>query len=332
MDVGERSVSAVITNYNYGQFLGECVESALAQTRSLHEIIVIDDGSTDDSLRVLASFGARIRVIRTTHSGQARSLARGIEQCEGDVVCLLDADDAWHPGKVDCVLDVFQAHPRVQWVRHALEVVDGKGRSLGPTVPDIPRDAPVPPRAQPIIERTLTAATSGFSLRRDIARRALPLVAQPIGFAGDVSLSWDADAYLLARLTGLGAWGYSLAAALGWYRRHDAQQFVGSDDLLRLVERQIAVGRVLVEVLGTAPGSAVAEHKHRLIAATLRGQPVLHKERIGHGRRGLGAALRAFQIEPGLGLRQLGALGLAFLAPGLWLQRLKDRQALGDTS
>ena len=329
--MSEPSVGAVIANYDYGRFLGECVESVLVQTRPVDEIVVIDDGSTDDSLEVLASFGERVQVLRTPNRGQAASLALGIEASSSDVICLLDADDSWHPDKVGRVLAVFGEHPRVQWVRHALEVVDGDGRPLGPTVPDIARDAVVPPRPQPILERTLTAATSGLGMRREAAVRALPLAAFEVDNPGALSFSWDADAYLLARLTVQGAWGYSLGTILGRYRRHGAQQFAGSDDLLRLIDRQIAVGTALAEVLGAAAGNAVANHKHRLIAATLCGRPLLHGERIAHGRRGLGAALRAARLDPALGARQLGALGLAFVAPGAWLRWLRARQALGGS-
>ena len=329
--MGELSASVVITNHNYGRFLGECIESALTQTRPAGEVIVIDDGSTDDSPKVLKSFGDRIRVDRTENRGQAASLARGIEQSSGDVVCLLDADDVWYPEKVERVLEIMGRHPRVQWVRHALDVVDADRRPVGATLPAMSRDALVPPRPQPIIERTVTAATSGLSVRSDMARRGLPYSARVAHHTTrDASFSWDADAYLLARLTVLGAWGYSLADALGQYRRHGAQQFAGPDDRLRLIERQIAVGTALAELLGARAGSAVAEHKHRLIAATLRGHSLLDGERVAHLGRGLGAALRSFWPHPGLGLRQMGALGLAFLAPTLWLRRLHSRQGFGS--
>ena len=328
--MGEPSASVVVTNHNYGRFLGECLESALTQTRPALEVIVIDDGSTDESSQVLGSFGGRIQVVRTENRGQAASLARGIDQSRGDVVCLLDADDVWYPEKVERVLEVMGRHPRVQWVRHALEVVDADRRPLGATLPAMARDALVPPRPQPILERTVTAATSGLSVRRDMARRGLPVSAPGAHPTRDASFSWDADAYLLARLTTLGAWGYSLAAVLGQYRRHGAQQFAGSDGLLRLIERQIAVGAALAELLDAPAGSAVAEHKHRLIAATLRGAPLLGGERMAHLGRGLGAALRAARIHPALGVRQLGALGLAFLAPDRWLRRLQARQGLGS--
>jgi glycosyltransferase involved in cell wall biosynthesis len=95
--VTDPTVSVVIAAYNAGRYLRETVESALAQTYPRREIILVDDGSTDDTGAILASFGDRIRVIRQRHGGLASARNAGVAAADGDFLALLDADDLWAP-------------------------------------------------------------------------------------------------------------------------------------------------------------------------------------------------------------------------------------------
>jgi len=85
-------ISVVITNYNYGRFLGQAVESVLSQTHDAVECIVVDDGSTDNSREVLARYPA-VRAIFKENGGQAKALQTGVDAAKGEVVISLDADD-----------------------------------------------------------------------------------------------------------------------------------------------------------------------------------------------------------------------------------------------
>jgi glycosyltransferase involved in cell wall biosynthesis len=92
--------SVLINNHNYARYVGEAVESVLAQTCPPVEIIVVDDGSTDDSLQVLEkNFGAnpRVRVIANVNRGQTAAIAAGVDVAQGEILCLLDADDRYKP-------------------------------------------------------------------------------------------------------------------------------------------------------------------------------------------------------------------------------------------
>jgi glycosyltransferase involved in cell wall biosynthesis len=89
-------VSIVINNYNYGRFLRSAIDSALAQTTAA-EVIVVDDGSTDDSREVIRSYGDRITPILKSNGGQASALNAGFIASHGDVVIFLDADDVLLP-------------------------------------------------------------------------------------------------------------------------------------------------------------------------------------------------------------------------------------------
>lgn len=100
-------VSVVIPNHNYAQFVGAAIESALAQTYSPIEVVVVDNGSTDESLAVLRAYGDRIRVVAQENRGQAGSRNRGIEESSGEFVAFLDADDVWLPHKLEKQMRLF---------------------------------------------------------------------------------------------------------------------------------------------------------------------------------------------------------------------------------
>src|SRR6266446_7065204 len=97
-------VSIVIVNHNYARFLKQAIESALAQTYADTEVIVIDDGSTDDSSEVIRSYGNLIIAVLKNNAGQLSCYTRGLAVSTGDLVLYLDADDYLHP---HCVSEVI---------------------------------------------------------------------------------------------------------------------------------------------------------------------------------------------------------------------------------
>ena len=90
-------VSVIVNNYNYGHFLSEAIDSALAQTYTRTEVIVVDDGSTDDSSEIIAGYGDRIIPVLKENGGQASAFNAGFAKSRGDVICFLDADDYLFP-------------------------------------------------------------------------------------------------------------------------------------------------------------------------------------------------------------------------------------------
>src|SRR5438128_12254393 len=87
------AVDIVVNNYNYGRFLREAIESALAQAYEHVSVIVVDDGSTDDSREVIATFGDRIVPVLKENGGQASACNAGFAHSKGDIVVFRDADD-----------------------------------------------------------------------------------------------------------------------------------------------------------------------------------------------------------------------------------------------
>src|SRR6185437_11144924 len=94
-------VSVVIPTYNSGPLVTEAVESVLAQTLPAAEVLVVDDGSTDDTPERLAAYGERIRYLPQANQGVAAARNRGIREATGDLIAFLDADDVWHPRKLE---------------------------------------------------------------------------------------------------------------------------------------------------------------------------------------------------------------------------------------
>ena len=86
-------VSIVINNYNYARYLGDAIDSALAQTWHPLEVIVVDDGSTDDSWSVIQRYGERVRAMRQPNGGQGAAYNAGFAASRGEWVLFLDADD-----------------------------------------------------------------------------------------------------------------------------------------------------------------------------------------------------------------------------------------------
>ena len=98
---GSPLVSVVIPNYNCGDYIADCLESVIAQTYSNFEIIVIDDGSTDNSSQVLSNYVSRVQVIYTQNQGAATARNLGIASAKGEFIAFLDSDDIWAADKLE---------------------------------------------------------------------------------------------------------------------------------------------------------------------------------------------------------------------------------------
>lgn len=111
----QAALSVIIPVYNGERFLGAALESALSQQVS-YELIVVDDGSTDQTPHIARSFGDRVRYCRQDRGGPARARNRGLELAGGELIGFLDSDDLWPPGKLGLQLPIFEAQPRVDIV------------------------------------------------------------------------------------------------------------------------------------------------------------------------------------------------------------------------
>ncbi len=104
-------ITVVIPVHDGSRYLAAAIESVLAQKISVHQLIVVDDGSTDDSLRVAAGYDDRVTCLSLPHRGPAAARNAGVEQATGHWLAFLDADDLWLPNRLACQLPVAAADP-----------------------------------------------------------------------------------------------------------------------------------------------------------------------------------------------------------------------------
>lgn len=280
-DGADVAVDIVVNNYNYGRFLAAAVESALAQTHPRTTVIVVDDGSTDDSRQVLLGFEERVSLVLKENGGQSSALNAGLELCEGNVVLFLDSDDVLHPDAAAAVAAAFAAAPDVAKVQFRMEVIDAEGRASGEIKP--PLHLPLP---QGDLRRAELAypfdmawlPTSANAFRLAALRRILPIPTAEYPVCG-------ADWYLLHLTTLLGE-VRSLDEVHASYRVHGGNNYESAEPELDLdhVRETIGFARAtaasllaLAARLGLPHPSRIlslAELSNRLIS--LRLEPARH--------------------------------------------------------
>jgi len=169
-------VSFCVSNHNYGRFLRPLIEALLDQTHDNVEIVVVDDGSTDDSREVLREYEGRIIVALQDQAGQAAACNRAFSLSSGDIVVFHDSDDVVRAGYAASLVDAF-ADPKVMMAMTRLDVVDAQGNPTGDHRP---------PAACPLVGGDLRSLvldrcsffwpeTTGQAYRRSFLAAALPI-------------------------------------------------------------------------------------------------------------------------------------------------------------
>lgn len=222
----ELLASVIIDNYNYGRFLREAIDSALGQTYSRIEVIVVDDGSTDDSREIIASYGARVIPLLKENGGQASAFNRGFALSRGEIVCFLDADDTLLPTAIEQAVALF-AEARVVKVHWPLWIVDEQGKRTGQVKPGAPL-------AEGDLQEVFAQGSpeytappqSGNAWRRDFVATVFPL-------PGTVFRTGGADDYL-SMLSPLFGCIKRLEQPQGTYRIHGQSHYSGKPFAERL--------------------------------------------------------------------------------------------------
>ena len=201
-------ISVVIPTFNYGRFVVEAVASALDQTYTNREVIVVDDGSTDGTRAVLAPYIDRVRYLYQENQGLSAARNTGIGAARGEWVALLDSDDVWHPRKLEVQARSIGDHPE------AGLVASGSLVGAGPPWPTI--DLQVDAVATPISYEDLVFR-SRFGPSGVLVRKAC---FDSVGlFDHELSAAEDRDMWLrLARRYPVDL----LDTPLWWYRVHGA--------------------------------------------------------------------------------------------------------------
>lgn len=124
------AVSVIVPAFNAAWCVGRAIDSVLAQTFRDFELIVVDDGSTDDTAQVLQCYGAAVRVVHKPNGGLSSARNAGIAAARGEFVAFLDADDWWLERKLERQVELMRQHPEVGFCSTAANVVDLDGRLL----------------------------------------------------------------------------------------------------------------------------------------------------------------------------------------------------------
>lgn len=127
----EPAVSVVIPAYNAAWCVGRAIDSVLAQDFADREIVVVNDGSTDDTARVLASYGDAIRVVTQANGGMSSARNAGIRAARGRYLAFLDADDRWLPGKLGRQMALMAQRPELAFCAATARFEDPDGNPAG---------------------------------------------------------------------------------------------------------------------------------------------------------------------------------------------------------
>ena len=233
--------TVLIDTYNYAEYIEDAVASALEQDfpPEEREILVVDDGSTDDTEERLHKFGQAIRYFRKPNGGQASAFNFGFAQAQGEVVALLDADDIWLPEKLGRVYEAFERHSGAGMVYHRVHLWDG-ARDISEDTYFIPVSGRVPESRQALLQYPMVG-TSCLAFRREALRRLLPV---------PESLRFQADAYLTALVIFV-AEVAAMPEFLGKYRLHgtnlfqsNAERVSSSQIARRMATREALLGEI----------------------------------------------------------------------------------------
>ena len=231
-------VSIIVNNYNYARFLEQAIDSALAQTHAAVEVIVVDDGSTDDSREVIAKYGSRVRAVLKENGGQASAFNAGYAVSSGEIVMFLDSDDFLYPDAVATVVERWVAGTSKLHFR--LDVVDDTGRRVGRVHPAPEVQLPHGDAKAHMLSYgpVVSSPTSGNAFSRRALHALLPIPEAEYRICADSYLLVGAPFYgpVIAedrplgayRVHGRNAWGIGLgavsAAELQRYVRHAIRQ------------------------------------------------------------------------------------------------------------
>ena len=237
----EPQITVLIDTYNHGHFLNEAIESVLSQDFPLDniEILIVDDGSTDDTAERVRKYGSRIKYFQKENGGQSSALNFGLARSRGEIIALLDGDDYWLPDKLRTVMHEFETRRDVGLVYHSLwqyhpETNEFKAPIFTPVsgfLPDNLKDL--------ILFDWMF--TSSIAFRRSVLERLLPI---PEG------LRIQSDGYLCALtvfLTPIAAINHPL----GVYRLHGNNLFFQNSDDVNVgrLKRRIESSREMVKAL-----------------------------------------------------------------------------------
>lgn len=283
------AVSVIICTYNCAHFLRQCLESVTQQTRPPDEVIVVDDGSKDETPEVVAAFRS-VRYLRQENAGKAAAFNRGFAAAKGDIICHLDADDYWLPEKLSRAMEVLSSFP-VGIVTHDAFYVDGKGNFLYGSELGLDGEAPLRQLSlQDILPmcfvyRPYNAARGSLGVANTVCVKR-EAVADFLPLPESLGLAVDGALLLGAARKGL----IYVPKKLSAYRHHESNHFVRDP-------RSLEFQRRLFRWISEVPGIGEAREKRLLEVLAFETEV---QAAMTLGKRPLNTAFKAAALPPRL--------------------------------
>ncbi|MBW4551600.1 MAG: glycosyltransferase [Aphanocapsa sp. GSE-SYN-MK-11-07L] len=234
----EPLVSVIIDNYNYSRFLPYAIDSVFSQTYQNFELIIVDDGSTDHSNQIINSYCQnqkyhnRIIPIFQENSGQGGACNAGFDHARGEIICFLDADDYYHPKKLEKVVQSFFSHPNWIQVAHCWISVNSEGMPIGRSTSNVLSQGNV----QSLLlkwGKYASGITSALAYRRQALELVMPVPARSI-----------VDSYLNASVPFYGEVG-CINQPLMYYRMHGKNMQAYNSNMHYLVNERREIAKVI---------------------------------------------------------------------------------------
>jgi glycosyltransferase involved in cell wall biosynthesis len=326
-------VQIVISNHNYAEFLGEAIDSACNQDHPNVTVVVVDDGSTDDSRQRLRKYEGVVDVVLQENGGQASAINAGLARCRADIVMLLDADDVLKPYAATRVAAAFASDPGIAKVQFRMDVIDAQGKATGITKPQphIPMPQGDLRSAELAFPFDLSwSGGGGNAFRANALARILPIPEHDYPRRG-------ADWYLVHLTTLLGS-VVSLPDVCASYRVHSRNGYELETPQLDLehVRETIGYARVTSEALTRLADELGLEHPRPILSlselsnrlVSLKLDPELHPVQSdrtwGLVANAVRAAHRRFDIAWPMKVMFVAWFAAAAAAPPPIARRLAD--------
>ena len=291
-------VSVIIPTYNRARLLPGAISSVLGQTHSRIELIIVDDGSTDETSEVLEQYGDRIRVLRQANAGPAIARNRGIALATGGIIAFLDSDDEWLPTKIERqVASLEAAGPEVGCCLCNCLVRFANGSSsstfaIADTIPDRPSGIWLNPVE--ILLNRFVMFCQAVAIRREVLER--------VGYF-DESLRFGEDYELPFRLALQGPWTiirdelviYHEASPGSWAKAALREEIRLREDLVRIRERMAAALEIHPDFVTLRPAARreLSRERRELSIAQLGRRSIFGASTLARSLAGIERVRRA---------------------------------------
>lgn len=256
-------VSVLIDTYNHERFIEEAIVSVLEQDfpPSEREIIVVDDGSTDGTAKIVKKFEPQLRLVRKANGGQGSAFNAGIPQCCGEVVAFLDGDDWWVKEKLGRVVPVLKEKPEIGMVGHGTIKFWGDGQEFTEVLREGHRFSIRSMEGAKLFRRRKSFLGTRTTIRTSILRKLLPV---------PEAIRIEADEFVFTMAAALGEVEV-LPEALFFYRLHAGNfysQYEFNENAVR--RKQQSIAKLAESLAERLPATGISEEAAKHVVQTVQ--------------------------------------------------------------